>query len=133
MLSKSGCVMSMKPALFFLFSFPPPAPRALGFSGHHCSCARRATDRQETTVVQGVVRHVVLADEDGHPFTRPVEQRMDFDEVARAVDDGERYSGALVGLVGTQTRDPGRSAAEGSAKRFHFADSAACHARLEGI
>ena len=65
----------MQPALALGRFLPPPAAGALVLAGTHGARARLAADRDETLVVQGVVRHAVVAKVFPDLGERRVEQR----------------------------------------------------------
>ena len=76
----------MQAAFLLLFLLPPPSPGALGLSARHRTRARRAADRHEALVMQGIVGNAVLADEREDLLAGPVEQRVDLDQPVMRID-----------------------------------------------
>ena len=118
-------VTAMQAALLFLLLFPPPASAALGLSWRYGARAWGAANRQEAAVVQGVARHAMFPNKSGNLRTRPVEERMDFDQIVCVVDRGKRYAGAFVRLVCAKPGDPRGGARKSPAKQLDFTDGAA--------
>jgi len=112
---------------------PPPAPGPLGLAGTDGTGAGLAADRDETPLVQRVERDAVLAGEGQSLVARPVEQRVELDQVALAVDLGEGDAATRSRLVGPQPGDPGCGAGERAAERLDLADIAASLAGLDRI
>ena len=61
----------------------------------------------------------------GNLRTRPVEERMDFDQIVCVVDRGKRYAGAFVRLVRAKPGDPRGGARKSPAKQLDFTDGTA--------
>src|SRR5277367_5333197 len=79
---RASVVGGMQAAFLFLRLLPPPAPGTLRLTRHDGASARRAADRQKAALMQRIGRHVVGVHEFAHAFTRPIEQRIDLDQIA---------------------------------------------------
>src|ERR1700678_1647365 len=97
---------NVQPAFLFLGLLPPPASRALRLARRDRARARSTADRQEAAIMQRVVRNVVCAYEFERPFACPVEQRINFDELAALVERRRCKARSVGGLIGTNAGDP---------------------------
>ena len=104
---------------------PTTTSAALGLSWRNGARAWGAANRQEAAVVQGVARHAMFPNKGGNLRTRPVEERMDFDQIVYVVDRGKRYAGAFVRLVRAKPGDPRGGARKSPAKQLDFTDGTA--------
>lgn len=75
--------------------------------------------------MQWAVRNVAVADVRDHLITRPVEDRIYFDELISVLDRGAEDRRPVRGLIGAQPADPSRSAGQRASERFDLAGCAA--------
>src|SRR5687768_13476533 len=102
----------MQAAFLLVFALPPPAAGALGLAGSNGARAGRAADREEAALVQHIVGNIVRRDVPQDVVAVPVGQRADLDQLVGLVECGDWRCGAVLGLVGAQSRDPSVGAGE---------------------
>src|SRR5690348_9689365 len=91
----------------FLFGiFPPPAPCPGVFAWLYGPRAGGAANADKAFVVQFVVRDRVFLQVAGHLFIAPVDERVVFVNPEISVPFPDRDRTSVVGLFGTQARDP---------------------------
>jgi hypothetical protein len=104
---------------------PPPPRSVLGLSRFDGTRARGAADRNEPTIMQGMIGNVVLTNERDDLFAAPIEQGIDPDHAVTGGDDGKRGPSTFIWLTGPQAGNPGDSVGERTTKRLNFANGAA--------
>src|SRR3954464_169964 len=92
-------VVAVQSAFLFFVLFPPPAAGALGLARRHRARAGRAADREEAAIVQLVVGNIVLADELEDALARPVQQRIDLEQMVGRIERGIRRHRAIDRLL----------------------------------
>src|SRR6185312_7612500 len=97
----------MEAAFLLAARLPPPAAVALRLAGGDGARARRAADRDEALSVQRIDQHAGRLDRGGDLLPRPVEQRIELDEIAACVARGEPGFAPRLSLVGARVGDPG--------------------------
>src|SRR5262249_9675773 len=80
-----GDLRAMQPALLGIGLLPPPAAGAGALAGGDGARAGRAADRREAAIVEGVVRHVVLADVAPDLFLGPIDERVDLEQAEHRI------------------------------------------------
>src|SRR3954454_23441436 len=115
----------MQAAFLLLIFFPPPAASTFRLAKANGARARRAPDRREATVVQDVVGDAIIGNVVGDLLRRPIGKWIDFDEIMRLVEFGERRRAAMMGLFGAQSGHPGARARKRAAQRLALANCAA--------
>src|SRR6476659_6804498 len=98
--------MHVQAACLLSLLLPPPASGALMLIGADGAGAGRAADRGEAAVMQRVVGNVFTRDKLDDALARPVEQRIDLDQIARAIMLGEMRVRAFDRLFDAQAGDP---------------------------
>src|SRR5262249_60146375 len=89
-----------------------------GLAGAHRARARRAADREKALLVQRIDRHLMFAGERRDRLARPVGQRVELEEAARAIGLDEVDAATLRRLVGAQAGDPAAPAGECTRQRL---------------
>ena len=115
----------MQAAFLLVFLFPPPAAGAFRFTGLDGARTGRAADGEKAAVMQHVVGNVFGVNEGDVVVARPVEQRIDLDELARAVDFSERRLLTLRRPIAAQAGDPCACAFQRAPERHDLAHAAA--------
>src|SRR5690242_18505769 len=123
----------MQAAFLLAARLPPPAAVALGFTGRNRARAWRAADRDEALSVQRIDGHAVRGDRGEHLLARPVEQRIELDDVAAGIERGKPAGAPRLGLVGPRAGEPGGGARKSAVERLDLAHVAAGVARLLGL
>src|SRR6266849_4306306 len=120
----------MKAAFLFAAVFPPPTAGALRLAGAHRAGARRATDRQKSSLVQRVDRDLVGGGKLLQSLAGPIDQRVELEEIALSIGNHKTDLHAIRRLLGTQAGDPSLRAHERPLERLDFSHVATGDARL---
>ena len=110
----------MKTALSRLILFPPPAAGALWLAWGDGAGAGGTPDGQEALVVKHVVWNVLDTNQFCDLVPRPVEQRIEFQQLPFGVEQHEVQCLPVVGLIRPQSGQPRRGTLQRSVQRFHL-------------
>src|SRR6188768_1090138 len=110
---------------------PPPAARPRIVADGHRTRARRAADAGIATVVERVVRNVVLRQVVPDVVMRPPRKWREFSQSMDLVVAFGQNVATIDGLLATQSGEPGALAGESAAERFDLAHAAARLADLD--
>lgn len=131
--NRNGAPVYMQTTLLFARIFPPPAARAEVLAGLDGTGAGSAADADEASVVERVVRDVVLPNEVAHLIECPVEERVKFEELVGLVPFEWGHVLAVGRLFSADASDPELLTLQGASEGFHLADVATLLAVFDRI
>ena len=112
---------------------PPPAPGTHILTRLNGACTGFATDTGVASIMQLVIRDMMLLDIVPDLLLRPRDERIDLDELVYLVPLHDLHVLAGDTLLTSQATDPGIEALEGTVERFELANLAATVATLYAV